>query len=160
MRRNKAILFYSILFYPAITFYRACVLFKVGRGRPLSLKGLGHELNIFWEVYKGNLELFCTCAYGLHIFILLWKRKLNTKFLLAFMKTFTNYENYKKPHQNFCSSFPSLSWLIFSGDKSKAAFSTVFRVTSCFRNNFWSYRRLSICRNELFERGFWTDFLN
>ncbi len=46
------------------------------------LKGLGHEMNIFWRPIKFKLVLkFLGC---------LVERKINIKILLALMKTITN----------------------------------------------------------------------
>ncbi len=37
---------------------------------------------------------------------------------------------------------------------------TIFRITAGLRNKFYSNRRVSVCRNKLFEEGYWKDFKN
>jgi hypothetical protein len=85
-----------------------------------------------------------TCENCYYIFLpALFKRKLNLNFLLASLKTLTYFKTVPKATSNFCSGFPSLSFVDllqctfmaleqFSG--SQAAFGTIFRVKGSYRS--------------------------
>ncbi len=42
----------------------------------------------------------------------------------------------------------------------RAVYGTIFKITSGFRNKFYSDRQVSEYRSNLFEDGYWKDFLN
>jgi hypothetical protein len=46
------------------------------------------------------------------------------------------------------------------GEMSWALYGTIFRITAGFRSKFHRNRRVSECRNKLFEEGYWKDFKN
>ncbi len=71
-------------------------------------------------------------------FVLL-NRKISTKFLLAFLKTLSNFKDCSERASNFCSGFPLLScWSIFAGVPVKW-----WTFMACCRKNFQDHRRLS-----------------
>jgi hypothetical protein len=56
-----------------ITFYIQQILVE-------TLKGLGHEINIFLKVYAILISIFCICAAGFDDFVLLDVEKPKSKF--------------------------------------------------------------------------------
>jgi hypothetical protein len=87
-------------------------LFRTGNGKATSLKGFGHQTNIFQKVYQYLLSVhaqmvfkFLACLVQFSLF----KRKLKIKFLPASLITLTVL----KAGQNFCTGFSLLSLVDF-----------------------------------------------
>jgi hypothetical protein len=127
-----------------------------------SLKGLGHEMNVF---------------EGIKI-----KEVRKVKFLLESLKYLLILKIVPKDPQNFCSGFPFLSLVNFSRCTSTcqsrlseqfqdhgriseqfsgswADFGTTFRITGSFRNIFYGHRRLPESRKTSFLRSVTGGFL-
>jgi hypothetical protein len=108
----------------------------------------------------------------LHFLVGLLRKILNTKILIASMKTL----NYSET----CTvkRIKVLLWLMISVigqvsprdhlllDRGKVGLNshvgrvTIFRITAGFRSKFHSNAWVSECCNKLFEEGYWKDFKN
>ncbi len=109
----------------------------------LFLKGLGYQMKIFWKAYQ--IKSYFLYMHIFNCQAVLWKKTIIKKFLLASLKTFTNSKDcLGKPHENFCSGFPPLSFGRFfpvfmytwysrlseQFSELQADFGTIFRITA------------------------------
>jgi hypothetical protein len=90
------------------------------------------------------------------------KRKINIEFLITSLKSVTVriIKIVPKAAPNSCTGFLALMSLFSPVYIQSRLLKTIFRITitSGFRNNFLSYRRLSVNWNKLPEEVYWQNF--
>jgi hypothetical protein len=112
--------------------------------------------------------LYLHASLVLNFLVSLLKKILNTKILLASMKTLANSETCTESRiaSEFFSGLRVMVGFLhvitnhWTGQiyMSWAVYGTIFRITAGHRSKFHSNRWVSECHNKLFEEGYWKDY--
>jgi hypothetical protein len=124
---------------------------------PSHVTGIGSPVKYFFKAYKTKSALSVNEQTVLKFLaFLLFKRKVNMKFLLAPL----NSKNCSESRIQYISvlAFLCSHCSIFSVYIFMAGSGTIFRVTGGFRNSFQIPRRLPESRKKPSEECYWKDF--